>query len=53
VERVLVRTLETRPEGATHRSTRSLAKVTGLSQSSISRMWRAFSLHPHRSRLSN
>jgi len=49
VERVLARTLETQPEAATHWSTRSLAQATGLSQSSISRIWRAFSLQPHRS----
>lgn len=49
VERVLARTLESQPKGATHWSTRSLAQATGLSQSSISRIWRAFSLQPHRS----
>ena len=50
VERVLARTLESQPQAATHWSTRSLAQATGLSQSSISRIWRAFSLQPHRSR---
>jgi len=49
VERVLARTLESQPHAATHWSTRSLAQVAGLSQSSISRIWRAFSLQPHRS----
>ena len=49
VERVLARTLETQPEAATHWSTRTLAQATGLSQSSISRIGRAFSLQPHRS----
>ncbi|HEV2730089.1 MAG TPA: IS630 family transposase [Terriglobales bacterium] len=49
VERVLARTLETQAQAATHWSTRSLAHATGLSQSSISRIWRAFSLQPHRS----
>ena len=49
VERVLARTLESQPEAATHWSTRDMAKVCGLSQSSISRIWRAFSLAPHRS----
>jgi len=49
VESVLARTLETQPAGATHWSTRSLAQATRLSQSSISRIWRAFSLQPHRS----
>jgi transposase len=48
VERVLARTLESQPEAATHWSTRDMAKACGLSQSSISRIWRAFSLAPHR-----
>lgn len=48
VERVLTRTLESQPEAATHWSTRDMAKACGLSQSSISRIWRAFSLAPHR-----
>jgi transposase len=47
VERVLVATLETTPKGATHWSTRSLAKQVGMSQSAISRIWRAFGLKPH------
>jgi len=49
VERVLARTLESQPEAATHWSTRQMAAATGLSQSTISRIWRAFSLEPHRS----
>ena len=49
VERVLALTLESTPAGATHWSTRSLAKKTGLSRASIHRIWRAFSLAPHRS----
>ncbi len=49
VEQVLTRTLESRPEAATHGSTRAPAKAYGLSQSTVSRIWRAFSLAPHRS----
>ena len=49
VERVITLTLESQPEGATHWSTRSMAKRSGLSQSAISRIWRAFALQPHRS----
>jgi transposase len=49
VELVLARTLESQPEAATHWSTRDMAKACGLSQSSVSRIWRAFSLAPHRS----
>jgi len=48
VEAVITRTLETQPEAATHWSTRGMAKAVGLSQSSISRIWRTFALKPHR-----
>jgi transposase len=48
VDEVIVRTLETTPKGATHWSTRSLAAQVGLSQSAVSRIWRAFGLQPHR-----
>jgi len=48
VEEVITRTLESKPEAATHWSTRSLAKNMGLSQSAIGRIWRAFGLQPHR-----
>jgi len=48
VERVVTRTLETKPAAATHWSTRGMAKATGMSQSAISRIWRAFGLKPHR-----
>ena len=48
VERVVTLTLETTLEDATHWSTRSMAARAGLSQSAISRIWRAFALQPHR-----
>jgi transposase len=47
VEEVVVRTLEATPKGATHWSTREMAKASGLSQSTISRIWRTFGLKPH------
>ena len=47
VERVIVKTLEETPKDATHWSTRSMAKATGMSQSAVSRIWRAFGLKPH------
>jgi transposase len=47
VERVIVKTLEETPPDATHWSTRSMAKATGMSQTAISRIWRAFGLKPH------
>lgn len=48
VERVIVETLERQPDAATHWSTRMMAKKLGMSQSAISRIWRAFGLKPHR-----
>jgi transposase len=49
IEQVVTRTLETKPEAATHWSTRGLAAELGLSQSTVGRIWRAFGLKPHRS----
>jgi len=49
VEEVVVRTLENKPRGATHWSTRQMASASGLSRATISRIWRAFGLQPHRS----
>ena len=49
VEQVVITTLEATPPGATHWSTRSLARTTGLSRMTISRIWHAFGLRPHRS----
>lgn len=49
VERVLTMTLESIPKDATHWSTRSLASASGLSRSTVNRIWRAFALQPHRS----
>lgn len=48
VERVVRLTLETAPRDATHWSTRGMAKRCGLSQTAVSRIWRAFVLQPHR-----
>jgi len=47
VERVIVKTLEEKPANATHWSTRSMAQATGMSQTAVSRIWRAFGLKPH------
>jgi len=46
VERVIVKTLEEAPPDATHWSTRSMAQAVGLSQTAVSRIWRAFGLKP-------
>jgi hypothetical protein len=47
IEEVLIRTLESTPSDATHWSTRSMAKASGLFQTMVSRIWRAFGLQPH------
>jgi transposase len=47
VEAVIVRTLEETPGEDTHWSTRSMASAAGMSQSAVSRIWRAFGLKPH------
>ena len=47
IEEVIVKTLEETPVDATHWSTRSMAKSTGMSQPTVSRIWRAFGLKPH------
>jgi transposase len=48
VEQVITKTLEEAPpRHDTHRSTRSMARATGMSQTAISRIWRAFGLKPH------
>jgi transposase len=48
VERLVALTLEETPPDATHWSTRSMAKRAGMSQTAVSRIWRAFGLRPHR-----
>jgi transposase len=48
VEALITRTLEAPPPNASHWSTRMMAQALGMSQSAVSRVWRAFSLQPHR-----
>ena len=48
VEDVLVATLESTPANATHWSRASMAQRSGISKSSVGRIWRAFELKPHR-----
>ena len=43
-----MRTLESLPADATHWSSRGMAKASGLSTSTVQRIWRAFGLQPHR-----
>jgi len=48
VDALIARTLEAQPADATHWSTRTMARESGLSQTAVSRIWRAFGLQPHR-----
>ncbi len=48
VDAVIAKTLESVPTGATHLSTRTMAREMHLSQTAVSRIWRAFGLQPHR-----
>jgi transposase len=48
IEEIVTRTLETKPKDATHWSTRGMARASGVSTSTVHRIWRAFSLQPHR-----
>jgi transposase len=48
IEAVIVRTLESLPPDATHWSSRDMARASGLSISTVQRIWRAFGLQPHR-----
>jgi transposase len=48
VERVVITTLESKPNNATHWSTRTMAKEAGVSADAVMRIWHAFGLQPHR-----
>jgi transposase len=48
VEQVIQLTLQGPPKEATHWSTRLMEKKTGISRSTISRIWKAFRLKPHK-----
>ena len=47
IEQVVVATLERQPADATHWSRASMAKESGLSKSTVGRIWKAFALKPH------
>jgi transposase len=48
IDEVIAMTLEQKPVAATHWSTRTMARASGVSQTAVSRIWRAFGLQPHR-----
>lgn len=47
VEAIVVKTLESKPKGRTHWSTRIMAQKAGVSHSTVGRIWRTFGLQPH------
>lgn len=47
VEALVVKTLETKPDGQTHWSTRKMAEKAGISHTMVGRIWRTFGLKPH------
>ncbi|MGY2492949.1 IS630 family transposase [Cupriavidus sp. CP313] len=48
VDAIVAKTLESVPADATHWSTRTMARSADISQSTVTRIWRAFGLQPHR-----
>ena len=48
IAELIQRTLDSTPEGSTHWSTRTMAKATGISKSTVHRVWTTFALQPHR-----
>jgi len=48
IEQLIEITLHSKPKGATHWSTRKMARQMGVSHDTVSRVWRAFGLKPHR-----
>jgi transposase len=48
IDRIVDATIQTKPEGATHWSCRSMAKEQGVSKATINRIWQSHNLQPHR-----
>jgi putative transposase len=48
VSALIKKTIQTKPRGGTHWSCRSIAVETGLSKSTVQRVWHAFGVQPHR-----
>lgn len=50
VNEVVQATTQTKPQGATHWSTRTMAKARGMSKATVQRIWSAHGLQPHRTK---
>ena len=50
VQRIVEATTQTKPPGATHWSTRSMARAQGISKATVQRIWSAHGLQPHRTK---
>src|SRR5207237_3399779 len=50
IERLVANTIEEKPAGGSPWSTRSMAQATGLSHSTVLRIWNAHGIRPERSR---
>lgn len=50
IAELIKKTLQTKPPGRTHWSTRSMADETQISHQTIQRIWNAFGIQPHRQR---
>jgi transposase len=50
VDEIIERTLQTKPKGATHWTTRTLAKEVGVSHMVVQRIWKSHKIQPHRER---
>jgi transposase len=50
VRRIVETTTQTKPPGATHWSTRTMAKAQGVSKATVQRIWSAHGLQPHRTK---
>ncbi len=48
ISSLIYKTLKKKPKNATHWTCRAMADETGLSKSTVQRVWRAFGLQPHR-----
>ena len=48
IAQLVNKTLASKPEGETHWSCRGMAEATGISKSTVQRVWSAFGLQPHR-----